>query len=80
MATCALSRLTDRIETDDAGKEVQIPRYGVWGSNLEIERRGPKRFVVRMPRGKEETFRSLDEAEHFILLTNDRLFTGPKTY
>ena len=47
-----LTRLTDRMEKDSAGKDVKIIRYGMWGVNAEIERRGRKFVVIR--HGKKE--------------------------
>ena len=60
-----LTRLTDRIEEGSDGKQVKVVRYGMWGTNAEIERHGRKFEVVR--KGKKlESFRTREEAEQFM--------------
>ncbi len=60
-----LTRLADRIETDTEGKETKIIRYGMWGTNLEIEGRAGKYFVI-FPSGKQQSFPRLADAEIFL--------------
>ena len=61
-----LTRLTDRIEEGPDGKEVKVVRYGMWGTNAEIERHGRKFNVIR--KGKKlESFRILEEAEQYMI-------------
>ena len=60
-----LTRLTDRMEKDSAGKDVKIIRYGMWGVNAEIERRGRKFVVIRQGK-KNEEFKTREEAELFM--------------
>lgn len=57
-----LSRLTDRYEEGQDGKQIRIIRYGLWGISAEIEKRGRKWFVVH-PNRKETNFKTLAEAE-----------------
>ena len=60
-----LTRLTDRIEEDQNGTPVKVIRYGMWGTNAEIEQHGLKFEVVR--KGKKlESFGTLEEAEKFM--------------
>ena len=60
-----LTRLADRVEKGKDGKPVKVIRYGLWGTNAEIERHGRKFVVFR--KGKEkESFRTLEEAEQFM--------------
>ena len=60
-----LTRLTDRIEEGPDGKEVKVIRYGMWGTNAEIERHGRKFVVIRKGK-KPEIFKTLEEAEQFM--------------
>ena len=60
-----LTRLADRIEKDPKGKDVKIIRYGMWGVNAEIERRGRKYVVIRHGK-KNVEFRTREEAEEFL--------------
>ena len=62
-----LTRLTDRIEEGPDGKEVKVIRYGMWGTNAEIERHGRKFVVIRKGK-KPEIFKTLEEAEQFMIL------------
>ena len=60
-----LTRLADRVEKCKDGKPVKVIRYGMWGTNAEIERHGRKFVVVR--NGKEkESFITMEEAEQFM--------------
>ena len=60
-----LTRLTDRVEKAKDGTPVKVIRYGMWGTNAEIERHGRKFDVVR--KGKKlESFGTLEEAEKFM--------------
>lgn len=58
----ALTRLSDRIETNDMGEETRIKRYGMWGTNVEVET-ADKHFRIVYPNGKFEKCRSLELAE-----------------
>ena len=60
-----LTRLTDRIEEDQDGTPVKVIRYGMWGTNAEIERKGRKFIVVRKGK-KPEEFNTREEAEQFM--------------
>lgn len=60
-----LTRLADKIEKTPDGKEIKIIRYGMWGTNLEIEARVGKYFVI-FPSGKRESFPRLADAEIFL--------------
>lgn len=60
-----LTRLTDRIEEGPDGKDVRIIRYGMWGTNAEIERHGRKFRIVQHGKKKEE-FKTLAEAELYM--------------
>jgi hypothetical protein len=59
-----LRRLTDRIEKDASGEKV-IRRFGMWGTNLELECR-EKQFFVVYPDGNEEKFKTKTEAEDYM--------------
>lgn len=60
-----LTRLSDRVEKGKDGKPVKVIRYGMWGTNAEIERHGRKFVIVR--KGKKlESFGTLEEAEKFM--------------
>ena len=59
-----LTRLQDRIDSGPDGEEV-IVRYGMWGTNIEIERRG-RTFYVVLPKKKEVKFKTLAEAEAYL--------------
>lgn len=58
-----LTRLADRIESSDEDGQVVIRRFGMWGTNAEIECRKNGYFVVH-PHGKgEEKFKTRADAE-----------------
>lgn len=60
-----LSRLTDRIESDETGDHV-IKRYGLWGITDEVEQRGKGKYVVIQKNKKEKQFKTLAEAEVYM--------------
>lgn len=60
-----LTRLTDRIEEGPDGKDVRIIRYGMWGTNAEIERHGRKFLIIQNGKTLSE-FKTLEEAEVFM--------------
>ena len=57
-----LTRLQDRIDKEEDGSEVVVKRYGLWGTNVEIEVKNRKTEVV-YPKGKREHFPTLGDAE-----------------
>ena len=57
-----LNRLIDRVEEGPKGK-ISIPRYGMWGITAEVEKRGPKKWVLINGRKAEEVYRTKEEAE-----------------
>lgn len=63
----SLTRLQDRIEKNTTGgeEETVIKRYGMWGTNVEIEKRGRYWFAVH-PDKKELKFNTRDEAEIYL--------------
>ena len=60
-----LTRLTDRYEEGQDGKQIRIIRYGLWGISAEIEKRGRKWFVV-YPNRKEKQFKCRAECEAYL--------------
>ena len=60
-----LTRLTDRYEKSDDGKEIRIKRYGLWGMTSEIENRKSKWFVVHKNK-QEKQFKTRGEAEAYL--------------
>lgn len=69
----ALTRLTDRIKTDETGtnvvdkngNEVKIKRFGMWGTTAEVEIDGKKVEVVQR-NGSRKRFKTKAEAEVFM--------------
>lgn len=68
----SLTRLSDRIDKDEAGEETIIKRYGMWGTMSEIEKRGSYYFVIDPNKKEVEKFKRLVDAESFLkeLVTN----------
>ena len=62
-----LTRLADRIEASEETGEEVIIRYGLWGTSAEIERRGPKKFVVVHKNKQEKSFSRLVDAEQDLM-------------
>ena len=60
-----ITRLADRIEPGPAGEEVRVIRYGMWGTNAEIERHGRKWFVVH-PNKSKKRFKNKAECEIYL--------------
>lgn len=60
-----INRLTDRYEEGSDGKQLRILRYGMWGTSIEIERRGRKWLVVH-PNRKEKEFKRRIDAELYL--------------
>ncbi len=59
------TRLSDRIEKEKDGSEVKVKRFGLWGTNVEIEVKG-KLIEVVYPKGKREKFKKLEEAKQCL--------------
>lgn len=62
----SLTRLSDRIDKDEAGEETIIKRYGMWGTMSEIEKRGSYYFVIDPNKKEIEKFKRLVDAESFL--------------
>ena len=60
-----LTRLTDRIDTEDDGSEIVVKRYGMWGTHVEIVIKNKKIDVV-YANGKRERFKTLGDAEDYL--------------
>jgi len=60
-----LTRLTDRIDVDPDGGEMKIKRYGMWGTNIEIEMR-KRKCVMVFPDKTEKHFKTLTDAELYL--------------
>lgn len=59
-----ITRLADRVEDGPNGK-VKIKRYGLWGTNAEIEKRGKEKYVLVNWKESRE-FKHLEEAEIYL--------------
>lgn len=62
----SLTRLSDRIDKNEAGEETIIKRYGMWGTMSEIEKRGSYYFVIDPNKKEVEKFKRLVDAESFL--------------
>lgn len=62
----SLTRLSDRIDKNEAGEETIIKRYGMWGTMSEIEKRGSYYFVIDSNKKEVEKFKRLVDAESFL--------------
>ena len=60
-----LTRLSDRVDTDPDGGQLVVRRYGMWGTNTEIEIR-KRKVVMVFSNKKEKTFKRLVDAELFL--------------
>ena len=69
----ALTRLSDRIKTDETGanvvdkngNEVKIKRFGMWGTTAEVEIDGRKVEVIHHD-GSRKRFKTKTEAEVYM--------------
>ena len=60
-----LTRLTDRIEEDGSGGQIQVNRYGLWGTTAEIEVKAGNITVVRGKRALQKCG-SLSDAKLYL--------------